>query len=173
MQTTVLFITLIGMALIAASFIYVAQNASQSHDEPFQVITKKAYRIRRVWFISLCFFGIGLTVASLVPFPIHALSKPAQVITAVGGQWFWKLDSNTATVDKPVQFHVSSADVNHGFAIYNPDNRIVAQTQAMPGFINKLDVTFSAPGKYKILCLEYCGVAHHGMMAEIIVSEAD
>jgi len=49
----------------------------------------------------------------------------------------------------------------------------VAQTQAMPGYTNVLRHTFKDPGNYKILCLEYCGLVHHGMMSEltVVVSE--
>jgi hypothetical protein len=38
--------------------------------------------------------------------------------------------------------------VNLGFAIYDPDFEIVAQTQAMPGYINVLRYTFTEPGTY-------------------------
>jgi cytochrome c oxidase subunit 2 len=39
----------------------------------------------------------------------------------------------------------------------------------MPGYTNRLQVRFDQPGKYEILCLEYCGVAHHVMAATITV----
>jgi cytochrome c oxidase subunit 2 len=45
----------------------------------------------------------------------------------------------------------------------------VAQTQSMPGYTNVLRHTFDEPGTYKILCLEYCGLGHHEMSAEINV----
>jgi cytochrome c oxidase subunit 2 len=84
------------------------------------------------------------------------------------------LSSNRFTAGVPVEFRVTSADVNHGFAIYGPDDRIVTQTQAMPGFTNRLVHTFAAPGRYRVLCLEYCGLAHHGMLAEFeVVAKGD
>jgi cytochrome c oxidase subunit 2 len=45
----------------------------------------------------------------------------------------------------------------------------VTQTQAMPGYVNKLYHTFTKPGKYQILCMEYCGAAHHFMVTEFEV----
>ena len=39
----------------------------------------------------------------------------------------------------------------------------------MPGVTNRLVHTFTQPGKYRILCLEYCGLAHHGMILEFDV----
>jgi hypothetical protein len=64
---------------------------------------------------------------------------------------------------------VTAEDVNHGFAIYQGKSRIIAQAQAMPGYVNKLQVRFAEPGDYEVLCLEYCGLAHHGMRATIKV----
>ena len=73
------------------------------------------------------------------------------------------------SVGEPVEFRVTSADVNHGFGIYDESLRLLAQTQAMPGYTNRLRFTFQKPGKYRILCLEYCGLGHHEMPAEISV----
>ena len=42
----------------------------------------------------------------------------------------------------------------------------------MPGYTNVLRRTFAQPGKYRVLCLEYCGLVHHNMIAEIDVVEA-
>ena len=70
---------------------------------------------------------------------------------------------------RPVEFHVTAKDVNHGFAIYNAGLQIIAQTQAMPNYVNVLCYTFAKPGTYQILCLEYCGLVHHDMKTEITV----
>ncbi len=64
-----------------------------------------------------------------------------------------------------VEFRVTSLDVNHGVAIFNPEGKLVGQTQAMPGYVNRLFVQLHEPGTYKILCLEYCGTAHHVMQS--------
>lgn len=68
-----------------------------------------------------------------------------------------------------VEFRVTSLDVNHGFAIYGPNNDIVAQTQAMPGYVNRLRWKFTTPGTYNILCLEYCGNGHQLMKSTFTV----
>jgi cytochrome c oxidase subunit 2 len=91
------------------------------------------------------------------------------VIRAAGHQWRWELSKTEVVAGKPVEFHVTGADVNHGFGIYDPQLRLVAQTQAMPGYTNVLRHTFAQPGTYRILCLEYCGLAHHAMMSELTV----
>ena len=68
-----------------------------------------------------------------------------------------------------VEFRVTSLDVNHGFAIYNHENRLITQTQAMPGYVNRLRYKFSEPGIYNIFCLEYCGMAHQVMRSSFTV----
>ena len=73
---------------------------------------------------------------------------------------------------QPVLFRVTSADVNPGFGVSDSELRLVAQTQAMPGYTNVLRHTFAQPGKYRVLCMEYCGLVHHNMIAEIDVVEA-
>ncbi len=173
MQTPVLVVSLLGMLLVSAAFILVIRNSSVRQDNYAGIVTR-GYSVRRWWMIALCVVGVTVTITSLTPFPITAnAGTPPKVIKAVGGQWYWKLDNNTAMAGEPVQFHVTSDDVNHGFAIYNPDNKIIAQTQAMPGYVNQLNVTFTEPGLHRILCLEYCGLAHHGMIADFTVTEAN
>jgi cytochrome c oxidase subunit 2 len=74
--------------------------------------------------------------------------------------------------NQPVVFRVGSEDVNHGFAVYNEDRVLVAQVQAMPGYVNNLAIEFDRPGEYRIMCLEYCGLVHHAMVAVINVVPA-
>lgn len=172
MQTTVLSITLLGMLFVTAVFVFAIQHSSV-RDEDYGAVTVKAYGIRRWWMITVCVLGAVVTIATLTPFPLTASTGDnPRTVNAVSGQWYWKLEDTTATVGEPLQYHVTTVDVNHGFAIFDPDDRIVAQTQAMPGYTNKLNVTFIQPGKHLVRCLEYCGLAHHAMIVEILVSEA-
>ena len=172
-QDEVWLITLIGIALVALVFAYVISRSGGRADA--KQVQVRAYSIRRWWFLALLVFGIGVTYASLRPFPVpdqRAQLRGAQIVDVVGHQWFWQLSRYQVTAGTPVEFHVTSADVNHGFALYGPDDRIVAQTQAMPGFTNRLIYTFRKPGFYRVLCLEYCGLAHHGMASQFEVVAA-
>jgi len=165
--------TLAGIGVVTLAFVFVIVNASKPADP--STVQKHAYAIRRWWFLALVLLGVGVAYASLKPFPIadqHAQAESAQVVAAVGRQWSWQLSQNRIELGKPVQFDVTSVDVNHGFAIYGPNDRIVTQVQAMPGFTNRLLYTFTEPGKYRVMCLEYCGLAHHGMVTEFEVVAA-
>ncbi|MCC7232463.1 MAG: hypothetical protein IT242_05925 [Bacteroidia bacterium] len=70
---------------------------------------------------------------------------------------------------KTVEFRVTSNDVNHGFAIYDTQNQLIVQTQAMPGYVNRLRWKFEQPGHYSIRCLEFCGAAHAFMESSFLV----
>lgn len=158
--------TLIGIAGIALAFLYVISRSGR-HEEPATVQTR-AYALRRWVFGGLIVLGIVVTGASLRPFPIapqHTPNTAPQVVRMVGLQWAWQqTDPGPIRAGTPVAFEVTSTDVNHGFGIYDATDRLLAQTQSMPGVTNRLVYTFDQPGKYRILCLEYCGLGHHSMI---------
>ena len=162
---------LAGVGLVSLVFLYVVAQAGRPADA--KQVQSRAYAIRRWWFALLILLGVGVAYASLRPFPIadqHAPAQGAQIVSATARQWSWVLSPDRVKAGAPVEFDVTSVDVNHGFALYGPDQRIVTQTQAMPGFTNKILYTFRTPGTYRIMCLEYCGVAHNGMTAEFDVA---
>jgi cytochrome c oxidase subunit 2 len=66
-QNEVWLVSLIEMVLIALVFIYVISQAGKAADAT--QVQKKAYAIRRWWFIAFLVLGIGVTDASLKPFP--------------------------------------------------------------------------------------------------------
>ena len=140
-----------------------------------QLFHRRPSRIaeRRTIGASLVIGAALVSFATLREWPIAAhasnATKPDAVIRAVASQWRWELDRDTVAPGQLVEFEVTSRDVNHGFAIYSSKNHMVAQAQTMPGYVNKLQVRFAEPGDYEVLCLEYCGLAHHDMRAVIKV----
>jgi cytochrome c oxidase subunit 2 len=169
MQNLAWVLSLILMAAVAAVFLWVAAGASRTGDPG----AGRAARWRSNLFWVAILAGILITFGTLWEWPIaghaQAVTKPDVVIRATGHQWRWQLDRDTVRVGQLVEFEVTASDVNHGMAIYQNKTRMVAQAQAMPGYVNKLQVRFTEPGDYEVLCLEYCGVAHHGMRAVIKV----
>lgn len=171
-QDKVWLISLTLMGLLAAVFIFVY---SQSHvrQADYTPLQKRAYRVRTVFFwVLVCTLGPAmlLTLANLPYGPTRAeAAGNAQVIDVVGHQWRWEISRTEIALGQPVEFRVTSADVNHGFGIYNAELHLVAQTQAMPGYTNTLRHTFDSAGTYRILCMEYCGLVHHAMITEIQV----
>lgn len=167
-------VSLILMTLVALGFAFVAINSGK-REKDYGNLVHSAYRLRTKLFWTLVLVLGPVMIYTLLDLPYDAASRagsnsgPVQVVEAKGYQWRWELSHDRVAKDQPVEFRVTSADVNHGFGIYDAEMRLVAQTQAMPGYTNVLRHTFQKEGTYKILCLEYCGMAHHNMMTEIKV----
>lgn len=66
---------------------------------------------------------------------------------------------------KPVTFHVTSADVLHGYYVEKTNINV----SVIPGQVASFTTTFKHPGPLNIICDEYCGVGHHNMLNKIIV----
>jgi len=165
---------------VVAFFIMTSKNGEEK-----ATAKKKVYKTRDRYFsvlITCIIVGLFYSLRALPYSPIN--SSPDQEVTIVAMQWAWKMapgrtdkapsdfqGNNEITLEsnKHIRFLVTSADVNHNFAIYNNAGVIVAQTQAMPGYQNELDYIFKDKGEYHVLCLEYCGLAHGFMVGTIHV----
>jgi cytochrome c oxidase subunit 2 len=173
LQQIVWIVSLALMSLVSFGFAFVALK-SGSRTSAYEPLQKRAYRIRtRLFWLVVAVFGTPM-VLTLIDLPYDAIhpahsAGSVQTVSATGYMWRWELSQDKIEAGRPVEFRVGSADVNHGFGIYDPDMKIVAQVQAMPGVINTLRHTFQREGVYKIMCLEYCGIAHHNMVTEFTV----
>jgi cytochrome c oxidase subunit II len=170
--------TLIVSIIIIAIALFISSKRLPSEASA----TSTVYRARLVYFILITaavIVALVLTIP-LTPYPFHfSTQKPDFVVKATGEMWSWTLTPVSAAapangnlvlpVGKLVEFDVSSKDVNHNLAIYNSAGELVAQVQAMPDYTNRLFYRFAVPGHYYVLCLEYCGVAHHTMNTEFDV----
>lgn len=167
---------LIGVGLVTLVFLYVISQARVPASEAETRRSTHTAHVIQAWFFAILVLGFaGGTWATLRHFPIpdqHGALAADQVVDVEGFMWGWNMKPATIETGQTVEFRVTSKDVNHDFAIYGPDGRIVAQTQAMPGFTNKLLYTFETPGTYTIQCLEYCGVGHGAMRTTITVASA-
>ncbi len=170
MQPIIWFISLFFMAVLVVVFAFVFFRSKLRTD--YEPIQKKGYRLRRYIFIGVLAVLLSAALLTLrhLPYdkPAFASGEPVKIqVTAL--QFAWDMSQAEIKVGQLVEFDVTSKDVNHGFGVYDENMRVVAQTQAMPGYTNKLYYTFTKPGKYKILCLEYCGAAHHYMVTDFEV----
>ena len=131
--------------------------------EGLEILRRRLYSV-----IVLAAVVVFLGTQVALPYqPVRDITvgEPVLVINATTSQFAFTLSNTTIPANVPVEFAVTSIDVNHGFGIFDPDGRIIAQTQSMPGYTNRLIVNFTRPGPYRIHCLEYCGVDHWGMEA--------
>lgn len=177
LQNGIWLIALVGVGLLALGFILIIVQAKTPADDEARRKSTHTSHVLQAWAfgVLLVVFVVGswATLHKLPIPPQHQALNAKQVVNVVGHQWFWQIKPSTLQTGSTVEFRVTSADVNHGFAIYAPDGRIVTQTQAMPGYTNKLLYTFEQPGTYTVQCLEYCGLGHAPMRAELTVVAAN
>jgi cytochrome c oxidase subunit 2 len=155
--------------LLAGLFTLIALQTRR--DVPFERVQRVGYWIRRRWLGFLAALLVVVVGGSLLALPYPSGASDRMVVKVTGGQFYWSFSRTRLPAGTDVRFDVTSADVNHGFGIYDPDGRLLGSVQAMPGFHNHLDLTLDDPGSYFISCLEMCGFDHHRMSRTIRVTE--
>lgn len=169
-------IALAGVSLVGLIFLVVISQAGKPADEAARTRAARAAGRLQGWVFTILLLGfVGGSWATLrsLPIPVQDAELGAdQVVEVVGGMWYWMISPDSVPAGSLVEFRVTSADVNHGFALYGPEGRILAQTQAMPKYTNRLLVDLDAPGTYTVQCLEYCGIGHAPMKASFQVTAA-
>jgi cytochrome c oxidase subunit 2 len=168
--------------LILAAFAAVARSTGESRAIDYTRVN----RLRLQFFVALSVVLLLFLLFTIrrLPYPVEART-PDRIVNAVGKQYAWSVSDGAgptlASWDRDfspavnvaagttVEFRVTTLDVNHGFSLYAPDGHLVTQTQAMPGYVNRLRVTFDQSGTYTVLCLEFCGMSHHRMRAVVEV----
>ena len=66
------------------------------------------------------------------------------------------------------QIWISSVDVLHGFSIVGNNENLSLEIAPEHAIGPKLTMP-TTPGTYLVVCNEYCGLGHHGMLGHIIV----
>jgi cytochrome c oxidase subunit 2 len=161
-------IVFLGLALlIAALFVTVARRTVA--DVPFERVQRVGYWLRKRWLGFLVALLVVVVGLSLFELPYASGGGRRLLVRVTGRQFFWIITPSELPRDTPIRFDVTSGDVNHGFGVYDPHGHLIGSVQAMPGYHNKLDLTFHTPGVYRVLCFELCGLNHHLMQASFTV----
>ncbi len=71
--------------------------------------------------------------------------------------------------DQPIKLLMRSRDVLHDFAV--PQFRV--KMDLLPGMVTHAWFTPTKTGKFDVLCMELCGVAHYAMRGYVVVDEAE
>jgi cytochrome c oxidase subunit II len=101
--------------------------------------------------------------------------KDATDIYVMGKKWMWKFSYGAegpnaigtlhVPANRPVRLLMTSRDVIHSFFV--PDFRI--KQDVLPGRYTETWFEATKPGRYQILCSQYCGTWHSQMWGEIVV----
>lgn len=186
-QSTILLVFLAVAIVIALVFGMVGLSTRTAAN----VNVNKAYQLRRVLFFTTTPLLVALLAVTLPQAPYAgADARPDRIVYVAARQYnFMFSDDSIVTREdvarvrriprleleagELVEFRVTSLDVTHGFGIYGPEHQLLAQTQAMPGYVNRLLVRLERPGPYFVLCLEYCARGHHGMSRPFVVNSSN
>lgn len=186
-QLSIFYLFLVLAAIVLIVFLAVALSSRRPREVPPLAIQ----RTRLGFLVLLCLVllpALGFTLVKL-PYELWAGEVPDHVVFVVGKQFAFAVSESPVTSDEqwqratmapPVEvqagslleLRATSLDVNHGIGIYDPDGVLIAQVQAMPGYVNRLRVRLERPGRYNILCLELCGNSHSGMRGVLQVRAA-
>ena len=177
-------VTLVGAIAIFLITIWLISAAKPAWSA--ETVTTQLYKLRGRYFLVLTVVLVIMLLVTLssLPYRSMASAEPAYIVPVTGRLWSWEIgplqdrngdpvqaeaDALVLPLGEPLEFQVTAEDVNHGFGIYTEAGQLIAQTQAMPGYPNSLVHTFTEPGTYHVLCMEYCGLAHHVMTTTITI----
>ncbi len=167
-STAVLIAVAYGVVTVIGALVFLGLwRSTQSRRE---VDTEQLARREKGWLIALIVGLLALLLATIF-FTPYGESAPAgaQVVNVDARQFSFSVDPPILQAGEPVEFRLTTADTNHGFGVYTEDDEFVLQAQIVPDYETKVVHTFEEAGAYKIVCLEFCGVNHHGMVGQFEV----
>ncbi|MFL5249919.1 MAG: cytochrome c oxidase subunit II [Myxococcales bacterium] len=168
--TTFVMSTAVGLAAIFCFIRYPRRSDSQTtpHLQPSLPMEAAFVFIPLAFFLTFWAIGYRIYVEQTTP-PQDAMDVYVQA-----KKWMWKFaypgGPNSVNVlrvpsGRPVRLLMTSRDVIHSF--YVPEFRI--KQDVLPGRYTETWFEATQPGRYQILCAEYCGAGHSIMRGEVIV----
>lgn len=150
-----------------------------SNPSPSDTPHKRLARLEGLWIAAAVVLFVGVNLLSIRYMPMVATAQaakseqPLQEVAVTARSWAFELSERNLVVGQPVRFTARSADTMHSFSVYHPDGKVLFTMQLMPGVSTPAEIihTFTEPGTYPIRCLEYCGIAHHGMQDALTVAQ--
>jgi cytochrome c oxidase subunit 2 len=169
---TIAFIFIVG---ISAFMIYTVVHFSRKKGKPAKQFTG-SIKLEILWttipfiLVMMMFYYGWVGYAKTANVPPDAMN-----VTAIGRMWQWEFDYGNGIkskelvlpVNKPVRVALKSEDVNH--SLFIPAFRV--KQDVIPGYDNYLWFIPNIVGTYEILCTEYCGLLHSGMLSKARILE--
>ena len=141
----------------------------------FRVRTPRRATLERresIWGLIVIAFLVVLLAGTIfqIPYKDESAANAPQKLSIVGRQFAWTVDPPRVRAGVLTQVVARAVDVNHAVGIYDPDDRLIKQVNVLPGVQQKFTITFDKPGTYRLLCLEFCGLDHHLMANDLVVT---
>lgn len=134
-------------------------------------------RAKILWLGAVAVLFLAINIGSIQYIPAVSTARAVAVeqdirdVRVTAQSWSYEISEREFKAGETVRFTANSVDTVHGFAVYHPDGNVLFTMMLIPGVTpSSLVHTFDDPGVYKVRCLEYCGMAHHEMNDEIVVS---
>lgn len=157
------------VATVLVTVVGVAVAASTKSRSPVDV--EKLREHEKTWFVIAVALLTALLFATIffTPYGKGQGDPRAQQVNVRAVQFAW-LVQGRVRAGRPVQFTLTSGDVNHNLGVYTAKWKLLFQVQVVPGKTQKYVYTFHQPGLYRIVCLEFCGLGHHLMQTTLQVA---
>lgn len=163
-QTAVVITVGYAIAVVLGSIIAFVVWRSTFTPDP-EADTRSWSHRETTWLVIMIVGLFALLMGTIFYVPYGESAGPnKQVVRVTGVQFAWAVTPAEVRAGVPVEFQMSTRDVNHGFGIYDPDGTFLTQAQVVPDQTQTLVWTFDKPGTYEVLCLEFCGAKHHEMV---------
>ncbi len=156
---------------VALVFLIRYRRRSESYRPP-RVTTTLAWEVLFLGlpltvFVTFFFLGYHDFIRMNTPPP------EAMDVYVMGKQWMWKFTypegpSSVGVLrvptGRPVRLLLTSRDVIHSFFV--PAFRL--KQDAVPGLYTQTWFQVRKPGRYRVMCAEYCGLNHSEMWGEVV-----
>jgi cytochrome c oxidase subunit 2 len=159
----------VACAFAIVFMLFVAVSTRGRRQESQEGLRKLAGH-EKTWFAIVIVLLVALLFATIFFTPYgRSAGAGHQTMNIKAVQFAWLIRGKPIRAGTPVEFRLTSADVNHGMAVYTQAGKLLFQVQVVPGKTQTYVYTFKKPGTYKIVCLEYCGVDHDLMQSRLTV----
>lgn len=106
-------------------------------------------------------------VLGMIGTPLYIWARTPLIHAKVAENGGWNPGVIQAKAGEPLNLHLTSDDVVHGFAVGQMGMQSV---DVLPGKVTDVTLTFDKPGIYTFFCTRWCGLNHWRMRGTIEVS---
>ena len=175
MNGTQLLLTITYGLLVAASTVCLVLlvRSTRARTAGEELDHERVAGMENRWGVVVVVLLVTLLAVTIFSVPYGRSDAPAgaQRVVVQGQQFGWSVRPAVVRAGRPVEFRLTSKDVQHGFGVYD-GTKLLFQVQVPAQGENeqRYSYTFDEPGTYDILCLEFCGFQHHMMRGSLRVS---